>query len=447
MKFRFSAVFMVLIFNIISYATLIFYPDVANRKELVIGMIAICSFITLTYIVLYAFKLGDVYPFLIVAMLASISIIILYSLAIQRYKAYIDTDYDSAVKLLNIAKNQVVWFLSGIVIFFITYFIYRIVKVWNKMFWFYVVGAVALFMVAVLFAKDNVQKGVKNWINIGGISLQPSEFVKLCFCFAMACLFSTKEKLTGFKNKLIGVTKADIYAVIFMYLCFGFFVLLGELGTAMLFFCVYFSLMIAYDVPFAIPLGNVALITCACLMLYLLSHISDTIHSKLQMLMVRYYIWRDPNVTFPELKMDGWQILKSLEFITTGGFFGVGLGCSSAYWLSAIESDVVFSAICYEMGIFMGFAVLLMYFILAYRGLKIAMEVSAPFDKSLATIISISFFLQAFIIIAGVTNFIPLTGITMPFVSAGGSSMIVSFALLGILTAISHKKEKSKLIG
>ena len=118
MKFRFSAVFMVLIFNIISYATLIIYPDVANRKELVIGMIAICSFITLTYIVLYAFNLGDVYPFLIVAMLASISIIILYSLAIQRYKAYIDTDYDSAVKLLNIAKNQVVWFLSGIVIFF-----------------------------------------------------------------------------------------------------------------------------------------------------------------------------------------------------------------------------------------------------------------------------------------------------------------------------------------
>lgn len=120
----------------------------------------------------------------------------------------------------------------------------------------------------------------------------------------------------------------------------------------------------------------------------------------------------------------------------------MGLGRSGIYYLAAIESDLVFSAICYEMGIFMGFAIIMMYFILAYRGYKIAMEVTDAFHRALAVTIVTSIALQAFIIIGGVTKFIPLTGITMPFVSAGGSSVIVSFAMLGVLTAISCKKEK-----
>ncbi len=438
MKFRFGAVAMVLSFDIICFALLCLYPHV-DYKALFTAMAICCGSILITYIAIYAFGLGDPYPFLIVSMLSSMSIIILYSLGIQQSAAY----ENPSKSLITIAQNQLKWFLVGIGIFYISYAVYRSFSGWKKLNFLYIGLTLVLFAVTLVFAK--ALGGARNWIEIGGIGIQPSEIIKLCFCFAMASFFCTKTKLRGFKERVIQIKRQDVYTAVFVYSCLLLFLIQGELGTAVLFFMVYIAMMLVYDVPLTVPLINAGIASVGVLaVVYLENHVGAFLRA-----MERVRIWLDPAVyNFqPELgKPQGTQqIYESLKAICSGGYFGTGLGLSGAHNIWVIESDLVFSAICYEMGLFMGFAIIMMYFMLSYRGCKIAMEVTDSFDRALALCIVTSLACQAFIIIGGVTKMIPLTGITMPFVSAGGSSMIVSFAMLGILTAISHKKEKSKL--
>lgn len=438
MKFRFGAVAMVLTFDIICFALLCLYPGV-DYKRLLAAMAICCGVILITYAVIYAMDLGDPYPFLMVAMLSSMSIIILYSLGIQQ-----SAQYDAPSKsLISIAENQLKWFLIGIAIFYISYIIYRSINRWKSLTPLYIGGTVVLFAVTLIFAS--AVGGARNWVEIGGIGIQPSEVIKLCFCFAMASLFCKKTKLKGFKDRVVRIKKDDVCIAIFVYLCLFLFLLQGELGTAVLFFFVYIAMMIVYDVPLAVPFINLALASLGVLAVFKLEGYVGAFARAMD----RVQIWLDPEVYNFQAELGKpngtQQIYESLKAICSGGYFGTGLGLSGAHNIWVIESDLVFSAICYEMGIFMGFAIIMIYFILSYRGCKIAMEVKDPFDKALALCIITSLACQAFIIIGGVTKMIPLTGITMPFVSAGGSSMIVSFAMLGILTAISHKKEKSQL--
>ena len=437
-KFKLGAVFMVLLFNVLCFLTLYLYPGKKNT-ELLYAMGIICALIVLTYILIYALDLGDPYPFLMVAMLSSMSIIILYSLGIQQSAQY----ENPSKSLVTIARNQLKWFIAGMGIFYLSYFIYRIFNKWNKLLKLYVGLTIVLFALTLIFGGS--VGGARNWISFGSVGIQPSEVIKLCFLFATAVIFSRKQRLSGFKGKLCGITREDINMLIFVYVCLALFLLQGELGTAVLFFFVYFAMMIVYDVAFVIPLANIAVMALG---VFIIFTVGDRVGAFARAL-DRVEIWLDPEVYYyyEELgKPQGTQqIYESLKAICSGGFFGTGLGLSGAHNIWVIESDLVFSAICYEMGLFMGFAIIMIYFILAYRGCKIAMEVTEPFDRALALTIITSLAGQAFIIIGGVTKMIPLTGITMPFVSAGGSSVIVSFAMLGILTAISHKKEKSQL--
>ena len=102
------------------------------------------------------------------------------------------------------------------------------------------------------------------------------------------------------------------------------------------------------------------------------------------------------------------------------------------------QTDFIFSAICEEMGIFMGIAIIMLYFIFSYRGFKIALKAKSEFNRALSVALVTSFAYQTFIIVGGVIKMIPLTGITLPFVSYGGSSMVSCFIIVGLLTAISH---------
>ncbi len=438
MKFRFGAVLTVLLFNVICFSLMCFYPGV-DYKNILTAMGIICATIIVTYALIFIFELGDPYPFLIVAMLSSLSIIILYSLGIQQSAQSVSP----SKPLMTIAQNQLKWFLVGTGIFYVSYVVYRSFKAWKNMTKLYIIGTFALFIFTLIFASR--VGGAKNWVEIGGFGIQPSEVIKLCFCFAMASVLCRKPKLSGFKERVIGIKREDIVIGIFVYLCLLMFLIQGELGTAMLFFMVYFAMMIVYDVSLTIPLANL----CAtALAVFVVLKVGDRVGSFARAL-DRVEIWLDPEVYNFQAELGKpqgtQQIYESLKAICSGGFFGTGIGLSGAHNIWVIESDLVFSAICYEMGIFMGFAIIMMYFILSYRGCKIAMEVTDGFDRALSLCIITSLACQAFIIIGGVTKMIPLTGITMPFVSAGGSSMIVSFAMLGILTAISHKKEKSKI--
>ena len=147
--------------------------------------------------------------------------------------------------------------------------------------------------------------------------------------------------------------------------------------------------------------------------------------------------WRDPLGTYEN---EGYQISLALMAVASGGFSGRGIGNGLPGNLYALESDSIFVVICEELGLMGGIAVLMLYFVLVYRGFKIALSTTNPFNKAVSVGLSVAIGIQTFIIVGGITNLIPLTGITLPFISAGGSSMVSTFMIVGILQAISSMK-------
>ena len=156
---------------------------------------------------------------------------------------------------------------------------------------------------------------------------------------------------------------------------------------------------------------------------------------------VRVDAWLNP---WADIAGKGYQITQSLFAIGSGGFFGTGLGLGRPDLIPEVSTDFIFSAICEEMGILGGVSVVLLYFILAYRGFKIALYATDYFAKVLALGLTLIFGFQTFIIIGGVIKLIPLTGITLPFISYGGSSLSINFIALGVLQALSAGCQEEK---
>ena len=157
---------------------------------------------------------------------------------------------------------------------------------------------------------------------------------------------------------------------------------------------------------------------------------------------IRFETWIDP---WKYIDRQGYQITQSLFAIAEGGFFGSGLGLGYPDFIPEVHTDFIFSAICEEMGIFTGIGIIMLFLILVYRGFKIAMNQENQFFKVAALGISILFGIQSFIIFGGVLKMIPLTGITIPFVSYGGTSMLSSFIALGILQVASEELDMEEI--
>lgn len=395
---------MVVLMNILGFMLLYIFRQESD-VHILYAMAVMCLLNISVYAVMSVFELGDVYFYLIVSMLVSIGIIMLFRLDPEN------------------GYSQLKWFCAGTAIFFASYFAYRSFKFWSSLTYFYIGTAIVLYLVTLIFGYS--QSGSKNWIKIASYSVQPSEFIKIFFCMALASLFSKRSEAKSMLDKLAGIHREDIILAAFVYVCIGFFILQREWGTALLFFLVYFCMMILYDTPLVVIGANILV---ACVGAY--GGYLFTPHIK-----VRVSTWMNP---WADANDKGYQIIQSLMAICSGGYFGAGIGNGNPYLIPEVHSDFIFSAICEEMGIFMGIAIILLYFIFSYRGFKTAMSSRDTFDKALSLSLSACFAFQTFIIVGGVIKLIPLTGITLPFVSYGGSSMISSFVMLGILTAISH---------
>ena len=224
-------------------------------------------------------------------------------------------------------------------------------------------------------------------------------------------------------------TRKSIIIMIYVYINLGFLVLQREWGIAVLFFLIYFAMYFVFGKHRILLVLNSAVVGAACFVGYkVLYHIQT-----------RVDMWIDP---FSDPSGRGYQIVQSLIAIASGGFTGRGFGNGSPYYVPFVESDFIFSGICEEFGILGGIGVILLYFILVYRAFKISLAVDNGFDKKVALGLSAMFSFQTFIILGGVMKLIPLTGITLPFISYGGSSLVTSFMALGILQAISVKERE-----
>lgn len=373
-----------------------------------------CLTLAVVYALLRFFPLGDHYIFMITAMLGVIGVIMLLRLQTGH------------------GQKQVIWFSVGAGLFLITSLVYRFVKHWHKLNKLYVITGVALFMATALFGYSS--GGAKSWLRLGGFSFQPSELVKILFILTLAGVFTNeykKPKENDLKIKTFYSTKLgrNCAATVVAYVFLLFLLLQRDWGTAVLFFAIYIAFMAVYGEDKRFLLFNgVAALFIGIIGVNFMSHIQ-----------IRVETWLRP---FEDVSNKGYQITQSLFAIGEGGFTGRGIGAGSPYYIPEVHSDFIFSAICEETGILGGLAVIMLYFVLVYRAFKISLSTNNDFNKAVAMGIGVMIGVQTFIIIGGVIKFIPLTGITLPFVSYGGSSMVATFLALGILQGISARRRE-----
>ncbi len=207
---------------------------------------------------------------------------------------------------------------------------------------------------------------------------------------------------------------------------FSLVILIGQrdLGSSLLFFTIFVVMLwVATERPAYLAIGAVLFAGGAYAAWNLFGHVQD-----------RVSIWLDP---WADVNDKGYQIAQSVYALAWGGLTGTGLGRGDPGRIPAVQTDFIFSAVGEELGLFGGAAILISYLLMIGAGYRIATRASRPFDKLLATGLTTILGVQAFIILAGVTRVLPLTGVTLPFVSYGGSSLVANYVLLALLLRIS----------
>lgn len=393
-KSRAKANFLLLLFEFLSLSLAMIFNIENLTKVDFYTYLAILAVTLLTSFLVDKFTKSDNILLLIVNMLFSIGVAIIYRLDPK------------------LGRRQLQFYLVGVILFFITYFILKSYKKWDKLILFYAGISIALFAVTLVFGS--YLGGAKNWIIIANkISVQPSEFIKVPLAFFIASFYTNFNK--------ISLKPFGRYLMNFMiYVFIGFLFLQKDLGTALIFFGVLILSQFVYEKDRKLIFVNMFFMILGSIAAYFLfGHVR-----------IRVATWLDP---WSDIEATGYQITQALFATASGGLFGTGIGLGRPDYIPVAESDFIFSAICEEMGVFMGVGVVLLFMILVYRAIKISLIQQNKFYSVLAFCIGVLFALQTFIILGGVLKLIPLTGVTLPFISQGGSSMLAGFILLGCL--------------
>ena len=394
----------VMIFELAAFALLSLRDESFDYKALIFAGGLIVVLLLQYIIILWISKYADRFILVIANLLAGIGMIVQYRLSYE------------------VAFKQLVWFGIGIVAMIVCVLLMRAPKFFKTMD--IPLMALSIAMLGVLLVRGltlpglrvpvlRVPVGAKNWIKLGGISVQPSEFVKVALVFVMANHF-TKVKRTW----------DWLPSAIFAIIVAGLLVAERDLGAALLICGTY--LIMFYTATGKVGTTLVGLgagAAGAVASYYMFDHVK-----------ARVAIWLNPWATY---STSGYQIAQGLMAIASGGLWGLGLTKGLPKSIPAYNTDYIFAVICEEFGIVFGIAVIALYLVFIIRGALIALNARSRYLMLVAFGCTVLITLQSFIIIAGVIKLIPLTGITMPFVSYGGSSMIACMMLLGILEGVS----------
>lgn len=313
----------------------------------------------------------------------------------------------------EIALKQLLWFAIGLVVLIITVVIVRGAYDFGKLNYLFMAVSFGLLAFAFLFASSI--GGAKNWVKIGPISFQPSELSKVLFIITSAYFFAAK------RNKIGSI----IYAL-YVGACVILLVLSNDLGAVLLYAGTFLIVFFAGTGRTLLTLLGIGVSGAGAVASYhVISHVKT-----------RVMIWQDPWSYYQD---QGYQIVQGLMAIAAGGAFGAGLGLGSPMSIPVRTSDYIFAVICEEFGIIFGIITILLYLVFIIRGMIIARNAATRFDALLVFGATCMLSLQSFIIIAGVIKLIPLTGITLPFISAGGSSLTACLCLVGIIEGVAVK--------
>jgi cell division protein FtsW (lipid II flippase) len=294
-------------------------------------------------------------------------------------------------------------------------------------------GIVLLAIPALLPASHSAVNGAKVWIIFGGFSVQPGEFARLALAvFFAGYLVAKRDALALAGRRVLGITfpRARDLGPVLIAWAVSLLILVFEtdIGQAALFFGLFVVMLyIATQRTSWLLIGLVLFLAGAGLTATLFSHVME-----------RFTVWLHP---FQGANPTGiaFQPVQGLEGMAFGGLLGTGLGQGQPYHTPLVQSDFIFTAFGEELGLVGVMALLLIFGLLVQRGLRAALGVTEPFSKLLAGGLSFVLALQVFVIVGGVSGLIPLTGVTTPFLSEGGSSLVASWILVAVLIRVSDR--------
>lgn len=290
----------------------------------------------------------------------------------------------------------------------------------------YVLGAAGIALLVLPMLIGTEIYGSKLWIKIGSFQFQPGEFAKVFIVLFLAGYLAENRELLSISNRtVLGVKLPRLRLLYPLFIVWGVCLLVvafeRDLGSALLFYTIFLIMLyVATGRVSYVLIGLVLLAVGAFGMYQIMGHVQ-----------VRVAIWLDP---FKDAQNLGFQIVQALYSLADGGLLGVGIGKGlGGDTIPVVASDMIFAAIGEEMGLLGGAAVLLLFMLFAVRGLTTAARAKSDLAAFSAAGLTAAISFQAFTIVGGVTKLIPLTGVTLPFMSQGGSSLLASFVIVALL--------------
>ena len=335
---------------------------------------------------------------------------------------------------VGMAGTQLVWFALSLVAMVTIAVFFRDDGILRHYKYTWALAGAGLLVITFLFGTEI--NGARLWLSVGPVTFQPGEAIKIVLVVFIAGYLAEKRALLAGANRRIGPIKIPplpyllpmlaIFAMVMVMV-----VISKDLGIALLFYGIFLTMLFVATGRRSYVLIGLVLFVAGSYVAYLLF---PHVH-------VRVDNWLDP---FADPTGTGYQTVQALYAFGRGGLFGEGLGqglplISGHIPIPAIETDFIFTAIAEELGLVGAFALLALAAALVARGLRIAILARDDFSSLMAVGLTTSLGLQTLIIVAGNAKLIPLTGITFPFVSYGGSSLLASFVVLGLLLSISHR--------
>ncbi|RKQ92424.1 cell elongation-specific peptidoglycan biosynthesis regulator RodA [Solirubrobacter pauli] len=362
---------------------------------------------------------ADPYLFPLVAVLACFGLVVVYR---------IDED---------LARDQAQWFVIGLIAFVATIFLLRDFRVLERYRYTIALAGLALLLLPRVPGIGQQVNGAYLGVGVGPISFQPAELGKIAIViFLAAYLRDTRQVLVQGSRRFLGITIPPFKHLGPLLVVWGaamfMLVFIRDLGSSLMYFGAFLALIyVATNRLSFVVIGLGMFAAGAYFFASTISHVQD-----------RVDIWLDPFKTYDST---GYQIANGMFAMADGGLFGQGLGAAvlrvpdGGPLIPAPETDMIYAVIVNDLGLVGGLGVIATYMLIAERGFKIATLATDSFSKLLATGLTAVMALQVFVIVGGVTRVIPLTGVTLPFVSYGGSSIVANFILLALLLLISNR--------
>ncbi|HEX4036390.1 MAG TPA: FtsW/RodA/SpoVE family cell cycle protein [Solirubrobacteraceae bacterium] len=369
-----------------------------------------------------ALPYADPYLFPLAAALASIGIVEIYRIN------------------PTLARNQATWLVVGLVLFSATIIAYRdgrYLQLENYRYLIAIAGVGSLLLPRLPGIGGQVN-GAYLAVHVGSISFQPSEFGKIAIVvFLASYLRDNRQVLVMAGRRVLGVTIPPMKQFGPLLLVWGsamaMLLVTREIGTSLMFYGAFLALLYVATGRASFPIVGLVLFAVGG---YLLATHVSHIHS-------RVLAWEHPfDSTLYKQQQGSYQLANGLFAQADGGLLGVGFGQSLVSLIPVADSDSIFAVITDEIGLVGAVGLLLAYLLFVWRGFKIATLARDSFSKLLAAGLAFIVALQVFVIVGGVTAVIPLTGVTLPFVAYGGSSVVMNFVLLGLLLVVSDRARR-----